>query len=76
MKNVLIKTNIPQILKGELPQYSGMILHGPGGTGKTELANAIMEVYESLGRFDEALEDATKACDLGLDEACEITAAN
>lgn len=49
MRRVLIETSVPQVLNGEAPKHAGIILWGPGGTGKTTMAGAIMQVYEGMG---------------------------
>lgn len=46
---VLIRTSVPEIVRGEKPAFSGVILYGRGGTGKTALQKAIASVYEKAG---------------------------
>jgi len=49
LNEVLIRTSVPEIIRGEKPAFSGVILYGKGGTGKTALQKAIAEVYERVG---------------------------
>lgn len=49
LNEVLIRTSVPEIIRGDLPLSSGVILYGEGGTGKTALQKAIGEVYEKAG---------------------------
>jgi SpoVK/Ycf46/Vps4 family AAA+-type ATPase len=53
LNQVLINTNIPEIKRGEKPVFSGVILYGEGGTGKTSLQKAIGEVYKNCGAIAE-----------------------
>jgi SpoVK/Ycf46/Vps4 family AAA+-type ATPase len=59
LNQVLINTNIPEITRGEKPVFSGVILYGEGGTGKTSLQKAIGEVYKNCGAIAEELNVAS-----------------
>lgn len=44
--------NIHDILVGKLPTNSGIVLYGPGGTGKTTIMKVVMKVFEDyLGAY-------------------------
>lgn len=49
LNEVLIRTSVPEIIRGEVPLSSGVILYGEGGTGKTALQKAIGDVYQRAG---------------------------
>lgn len=49
LNEVLIRTSVPEVVHGEKPLFSGVILYGKGGTGKTALQKAIANVYENAG---------------------------
>lgn len=49
LNEVLIRTSVPEVIRGEKPAFSGVILYGKGGTGKTALQKAISNVYERAG---------------------------
>lgn len=49
LNEVLIRTSVPEVVHGEKPIFSGVILYGRGGTGKTALQKAIANVYENAG---------------------------
>ncbi|MGM0417543.1 MAG: AAA family ATPase [Thermodesulfobacteriota bacterium] len=55
LNQVLINTNIPEIIRGDSPVFSGVILYGEGGTGKTSLQRAIGRVYKNCGAISEEL---------------------
>jgi SpoVK/Ycf46/Vps4 family AAA+-type ATPase len=55
LNQVLINTNVPEIIRGEKPVFSGVILYGEGGTGKTSLQKAIGNVYKNCGAISEEL---------------------
>jgi SpoVK/Ycf46/Vps4 family AAA+-type ATPase len=55
LNQVLINTNIPEIIRGNEPVFSGVILYGEGGTGKTSLQRAIGRVYKKCGAISEEL---------------------
>ncbi|MCB9481486.1 MAG: ATP-binding protein [Desulfobacteraceae bacterium] len=59
LNQVLINTNIPEITRGEKPVFSGVILYGEGGTGKTSLQKAIGGVYKNCGAIAEELNVAS-----------------
>jgi len=39
------------IFVGNIPKNSGIVLYGPGGTGKTTIMKEFMEVFEKLGSY-------------------------
>lgn len=43
--------NFHSILSENMPKNAGVVLFGPGGTGKTTIMKAFMEVFEELGSF-------------------------
>ena len=47
LKEVLVKTSVPQIIENKEPEFPGVILHGIPGTGKTELAKTIFTIFEN-----------------------------
>jgi SpoVK/Ycf46/Vps4 family AAA+-type ATPase len=55
LNQVLINTNVPEIIRDEKPVFSGVILYGEGGTGKTSLQKAIGNVYKNCGAISEEL---------------------
>ena len=55
LNEVLINTGIPEIVRNEKPVFTGVILYGEGGTGKTSLQRAIGQVYKNCGAIAEEL---------------------
>lgn len=53
LEDLLIHTNIPDLLKGQPASYAGVILWGPPGTGKSESLRQIVEVYRRAGAYAE-----------------------
>lgn len=49
LNEVIIRTSVPEVIRNERPAFSGVILYGKGGTGKTALQKAIAEVYIRSG---------------------------
>ncbi len=43
--------NFHNILVGKIPKNSGIVLYGPGGTGKTTIMKAIVEIFENFGAY-------------------------
>ncbi len=48
---IVTRTAIPDLLEGNEPAYTGVILYGPPGTGKTVLLRAIGDVYQTTGAY-------------------------
>lgn len=59
LNEVLINAGVPEIVRGEPPIYTGIILYGEGGTGKTSLQKAISRVYKNCGAIAEELNVAS-----------------
>ena len=55
LREVLIRTSIPEIITKNKPIFNGVILYGKGGTGKTVLQRAIAKVYENAGAISQEL---------------------
>lgn len=53
LEDLLIHTNVPDLLKGQPASYAGVILWGPPGTGKSEALRQIVEVYQRAGAHAE-----------------------
>ena len=47
LNEVLIRTGVPEVIRGERPVFNGIILYGPGGTGKTALQKAVSQVFRN-----------------------------
>lgn len=48
---LVIRVSIPDLIAGREPSYSGVIVHGPAGTGKTEFLNAVCDVFKTHGSY-------------------------
>jgi len=45
------KLNFHNILVGKSPINGGLVLYGPGGTGKTTIMGVVAEIFEELGAY-------------------------
>jgi len=66
MDDLVVRCAIPQLLSQEVPGYQGVILFGPGGTGKSEFQKAVCEVYRNAGAYAEQVSSsALNSCFVG-----------
>ncbi len=51
VKEIFNRINFHDIIVGKVPKNSGIVLYGPGGTGKTTIMKELVEVFKALGSY-------------------------
>ena len=63
MNELVVRTSIPELLERKAPVYQGVILFGPGGTGKSVFQEAVCNIYENAGAYSKQVSSsAVNSC--------------